>query len=659
MISFKRIADKFRSKYISWKGHARMARGDWLDASEENEEYYHNNVDGTGTLFTQAQLDVIAENTDIPVSVNWIHSTGQQKLALLTQAKPSMRVVSLDGRAKQHSLVLDKIKHAVLYHSEAQTEIKNMAKDMLISGQGNIMVTEADYYTRGIFNVKVTHIPYDEVILDINAKKETLDDMEGFFIEKKLSLDKFTILYGDLVGQIIGEDGRPVDVQTFVGDTWVESQITEKVDVTTTTWDSDPTVIVREYYEKTWTTMYTVMSPTTGRADYLFAENLDEMSQAILAHAQDKIRGVYIKRTLFFGDFEVWNEVKPITSFPLKTSFYEWGGRPYNSFGMIHYEKDKQKAYDKVMSTMILNGILQNNAGWNAPVGSIPDRERANWENHANNPKSLKEWVPIVRENQVFKPEKDTIQPLSNFYPMLLDMLKQGIEYSTGITPILQGNAQDTGVEVFSSLQQYQSAAMMRVLMATTSLNNTLKRLGNTLIEMVVANIQPQDYQFFDEKGKLAELTLTQEVINSIRQFRYQMLSVPSTAMPTQRLAAGQELMKIAQSSPDPAERSLYTQTAMELSDIREFDDVKEQLDVVKNAQAQLSQLQEAYNRLLETSKQMENKVINVSIENRILKAIEKGDKDIAVATEKAKGDINVAKELEKGKIQGEQKVQK
>lgn len=657
MIIFSRIPQYIYEKYVSWKSDTTFGRKGWLNRAQSSEEYYYNDVEKTGTTYTVLQMSKIEDATNLPVSMNWLYPVANQKLALLLQAKPSLRVVSTDGRAKQTAVILDKIKHGILYESNSQIEIESMIKEMLITGMGHIMVVPADRYKDGLFNLAVVHVPFDEVILDINAKKRSLEDMEGFFVEKAFTEPKFMQIYGDIFKSLRMENGEAPDFGYFTGDTWVEGELTEKQDVTTTTWNSDDKVIVREFYEKVFTTAYLVPDPATGLTEYLFAENLDEAQSTLLNVASTKIEDTFIKKTLLFGDFAVYQEILPITEYPLKTVFFEWGGRPYRSYGMIHFTKGMQEAYDKILSIMLLNGILSNNAGWSAPKGSIAEEDRKKWEDFANNPRVIKEYIPKIYENQVLVPEKDQVTQLSNFYPLVLEMLKGGIEYSTGITPILQGNSQEAGVEVFSSLQQYQNAAMMRVVLATMHINQVMGQLGQVLIQYIAASIRPDVYQFFDEKGDLNELSIATDFINNMRQYRFMVAAIPSTSMPTQRLAVGTELMKIAQSSPDPAERQILTQKALELSDIKEFEDITQRLDAVRNAQGKLQDLQEAYNRLLETSKQMENKYINISIENKILQEMAKGEKAIAEKFAELNTKLSLADEFAEARIKGKEQT--
>jgi len=363
MITFHRTTDRIRNKYITWKSETLWGRKQWLTRAESSEEYYYNDVDQTGTTYTSAQHAKL----DIPVSINFLHPITNQKLALLTQTKPSVKTLSLDGRAKEHAFVLDKMKHGILYNSNAQGEIEQMVKDMLITGMGHIMVAPVDFYKQGMFNLRVIHVPWDEVILDVNAKNVSCEDMEGFFVERAFTIPKALQIYGGIINQMKDPDtGLPVDIRSLTGESWVEQQITDKANVTTDNWNNDDKIVVREFYEKVFTEMYLV--PEEGLTRMFFKENVPIEDHAIFEQPQDVIPDVYIKKTVMLGDFSVWEEILPITEYPLRTAFFEWGGRPYRSYGMIHFTKGMQEAFDKILQIMLLNGILSNNAGWTAPT---------------------------------------------------------------------------------------------------------------------------------------------------------------------------------------------------------------------------------------------------------------------------------------------------
>ena len=126
MINFRRI-DKFtQAKYQSWKSDTIYGRKLWLQRAEEAEEFYLSDVDQTGTTLTSTQFGRVVETTNMGFSVNILYPIINQELGILNQVKSSMRVISLDGRAKNHAALLDKMKHAVLYNSKADIEIESL-----------------------------------------------------------------------------------------------------------------------------------------------------------------------------------------------------------------------------------------------------------------------------------------------------------------------------------------------------------------------------------------------------------------------------------------------------------------------------------------------------------------------------------------------------
>ena len=319
----------------------------------------------------------------------------------------------------------------------------------------------------------------------------------------------------------------------------------------------------------------------------------------------------YVRETTIIGKKILSVEILPITLFPIKTMYFEWGGKPYRSYGMIHFTKGMQEAMDKVIKQMILNAMLSNNAGWTAPKGSIAEEDATKWRIDGNNPMAIKEYVPRVYEGGVvLKPERDSILPLGQHYPVIMDMMKQGIEYSTGINPMIQGDPRGAKVDVFSSLQQYQSAAMQRINLAALHINQVQEYIGRVLVQWLPSMLKTnQYYSFFDQQGKFDEIKITKEIIQVLEVENFTVAAIPSEATPTYRMSMATELMKISQTTPDPQEKNVYIKKAFGLSDIRGFDEMQEELDEVKKLSAQLQQASEELERKDEIIKQEQNKV--------------------------------------------------
>jgi len=642
-VIYKEIPEELIAKRTTWGSN----RDNWLNKVTLEEEYYYNDVDNTGTNFTQKQLDVImTEGSGVPVSINHIYPAVNQKLAILTQTKPTFKVVALDGRSKQYANILDKAVKSIMYRSEAVGEEEETIKNMMVLGMGISSISETDYHQFGTFGIQYENIHPSMVILDSNSKKRSLNDMEGYFIEKEITLSEAEVRYGDIIAKLNEkralEGDNPLEIKDFISSTYFGAVGQGKIEET----DLYSKIVVSEYYDKVFSTMYFVEDIETGNILRLFKENLEEDQDFILEGAKDKENNRFIRRTIMLGNYIVAVEIKPIKDFQIKVKFFEWGGRPYRSYGMVHFTKSMQETFDKAIQTMIVNGMLTNNAGYIGPKGSIAPQDVPKWEMQGNRPGIFKEYtLQLDGSGHVVKPEREQIQQLSNFYPTILQMMEMGIQKSTGINAVVTGDASEANVDVFSSLQQYQNSAMQRIQLAMSHINLANQQLGNVMIDMLINNLDiGQNYIFFDEKDVVNELQILKESASDFKLGRYGVLSIASEAMPTQRMAMSTELMKISQTTADPNERNIYVQKAFELADMRGFDDVQEKVDGVKKLQSQLNQMQEQLDRDAELMKLYENRAINAEYNAKLAAKLACIESSIDQAEIETKKDIVIEK---------------
>jgi len=632
-------------EYLVNKRHLwRSKRDEWLEKVIKEEEIYYQDVDDTGTMFNRRQLQKISEGTNIPVSVNFLYPYVNQKLAILTQSKPTFKVVGLDERGKVYSHILDKAKTHIMYSSEAVGEEEECIKNMLVLGMGISGIEEMDYYEFGKFNLQYVNLHPSLIVLDANAKKRSLKDMSGYFIEKEISLEDAKSKYQkilDIINQRrISEGDTELRMEDFAVSSG--SSVPDKGKIETSGFFNK--VYLAEYYDKVFTNMYFVKDVETGDIQRIFKENLEENQDFILSNAVDSEYGRFVRRNIILGNYLVGVEIKPIKDFAIKVKFFEWGGSPYKSYSMIHYTLGMQETIDKSVQLMITNGMLTNNAGYTSPKGAILAEDRNKWETIGNKPGVIKEWTPNIMGGQLLKPEREQVQNISNFYPTLIEMMKSSIQTSTGINEIVTGDP-SARIDVFSSLQQYQSSAMQRIQLAMNHVNLANEQLGNVLIDYLVNNLQAdQAYSFFDEKNNLQEVTVAKDLIQDFKLGRYLVLSISSEAMPTQKLAMGTELMKIAQTTSDPMDRSIYIQKAFELSDMRGFDEVQEQINVKNKLSQQIQLLEEQVKRDEELMKQYENRALLAEYNAKKAMMLSDLDTNLTAETIKSKMELEIEK---------------
>jgi len=621
MIMYEDVPAKLEQKLSSWVN----AKAKWLARAEEAFGYFFNDIEETATTYTQDQVSKIQSTTNIPVSINLLYPVLSQKHAILCQGKPSHKVVSLSGteQAKAIASVLDKAKHAIMYNSEALIHNEEAIKSFLICGLAHIGIMPKDFTSNGEFGLSYQNLPIWNVTVDPNSRLKTNEDMEGWIYSKELNEDVIQKLYGPMIETIKSYYGIEVKIDDLVSSP-VATGIPRQAQLESLI--NQRKGLVRKYYDRSVATMYYVKNPETGEIDRLFKENLFPEQQELLIDNGKVVKtdvNYFVRETTIIGKKIMAVEIMPTTLFGMKSMYFEWGGKPYRSYGMIHFTKGMQEAMDKIIQQLILNAMLSNNAGWTTPVGSMTEEQKAKWKIDGANPMAVKEYTPRVYEGGVvLGPVRDKIQPLSQDFPMIMDMMKQGIEYSTGINPMIQGDPRGAKIDVFSSLQQYQSAAMQRINLAAIHINQTQEYMGRVLVQWLPSVLKTdQYYTFFDQSGKQDEIKLTKEQIQLLGVENFTVAAVPAESIPTYRMAMATELMKISQTTPDPQEKNVYIKKAFGLSDIRGFDDMQEELDEVHKLNQRVQQQEEQLKEDQEVLKQMRNRVINAELEKDIAEA--------------------------------------
>ncbi|NPV12739.1 MAG: hypothetical protein HPY57_13210 [Ignavibacteria bacterium] len=625
MLKFEKVEERLIKKKTIWKGE----RDRWLIYGKKCETYFYNDVDGTKTIFTSEQLKKIQQKWDIPVSINKIYPTVRQQISILSRTKPSFQIVSFDEKAKKEvpinenqtvavniSTLVDKIVKHILYNSQAELEEEEIIRDVLVYGMGIAGIVELPERKLGTLGLKYKRIPLDSIILDPDTFERDLSDLSGYFIEKEISLEQAKRIYDPLIKAINEKYKAGVKWEDFQKYT---SGIEGSQKLTATL---DEKVYVCEYFDKVYTNMYFVENIDTGDIQRVFLENLEDWQKEIIEkNAIDMELNTFVRRKLMIGDYLVLEQILPITDFSIQAKFFEWGGKPYKSYGMVHFLRDMQDAFTKTIQNAIVNGMLTNNAGWTAPKGSISPEDKQKWENFGSYPGVIKEFIPQVVEGVLLKPERDQISNLSNFYPFLMDTILKGMDEISGINNILRGEPSPQ-IEVFSTLKKLEEIASYRL---ESLLNNIVvpnNKLGNVLVEYIIAYLTPEDTLVFADprtRDGIIYFQATREWLKDFKLAKYYVISIPGEGLPTKRLSQASELFKISQNTSDPYMRNAFMKKAFELSDIGDFDDLMQEIDFAKQLEGQVQQLREMVNRLKEINKQLENRIIRAEIDNKVL----------------------------------------
>ena len=365
--------------------------------------------------------------------------------------------------------------------------------------------------------------------------------------------------------------------------------------------------------------------------------NKDEEDSKIIQDFR-VIKTKQIKRYVLVNDKIVEEETLSTNRYPLHHIYMDHAGSPNKTYGMIHKIKDLVMATNKFWSAMLYDVMSNNNKKVMYPEGAIS--ENSSIERNWNRPGgAFIEYIPDPTLPDGGRPTVVEPSPLNQAYPKILELLKELVEYITGINSIQRdqtgGHSGATGL---TSLQNFGS---QRVKLYARNIESALSDLAYTTI-CYLQMYAPTDkfLTYFDDNGDQSEIRLLEDFTDTQFKVRVDI----TNSLPTQRQAAIQLIAFITQTTQDPSMSKMLTELMLQYMDMPEGDTILEKINALEQMQQQLEQLQQQL---------QEKDSLNKSLENNMNQM--KAAQQIDVEKEKARGDIKAEKAKQMAGMQGQE----
>ena len=350
--------------------------------------------------------------------------------------------------------------------------------------------------------------------------------------------------------------------------------------------------------------------------------------ETVIAMDYKSIKKKQIKRTLLVNDKIIEEETLISNRYPIHHIYIDHNGSPNKTYGMIHKIKDLVKAMNKFWSAMLYDSMSNNNKKVLYADGTI--LENSDLERKWNTPGgAFIKYRPNSSLPNGGAPTVIEPSPLNQAYPQIIEMLKQLVEYVTGIHGIMQGNNKG-GTSTFGGIQSLQNFGTQRIKLYSRNIENALSDLAYTTVTYL-QHYAPVDkvLTYFDDNGDSSEI----RILNDFKDVQFKVRVDITNSLPTQRQAAVQLLGNITQTTQDPQVGKLLTELMLEYMDMPEGNEILKKINTVENLQAQLQQLQTQLEQSDSLNKTLEHNLNQVKTSNQS-----------QVEAEKAKGDIKAEK---------------
>jgi hypothetical protein len=670
-----------------------------------NEEFYFSDVEGTGTQFTTKQLQEIQAKYDIPISSKLTYAIVEQLLAFLTGAKPYPQLTTNTDtpEASLFKRTFEELFSNIWSESNADNELYLTLRDMFTTGSGYVRPRKNDFYNESTFNCIIENVPWTDLYIDPTSRRSDLQDAEVICIARGMSVQRAENEYDIVLNQDDWNQEGDLNTglePTVEGYEYIQSWDLQGMD------KKKKFVIVKEFFEKKHVHLYItdkdqilakkpipikipnpekqqlglqmqqMQQQMQGMAQQAQNQNPDEaglagdamqqgeqmvqqlgmMEQAymqmpdmvpalkgetetggeVICFSVVRVKKRRIERTLQIGRKIIEEEVMPVDIYPIHHFTLSHLRNPNRTFGIVHYIKDVVKAYNKFLSLAIYNLQIAGSPKVFYAQGTVADPVK--FEQHLSVPGSVNEWVPDPTLPDGGRPQIVDGLPLQQSFVQLIGMMTQLAEYITGIYGVMQGNGNDAPATL-GATQSLQSFGTQRIKLASRGLELPLSQLMYSTISLLRKYIDRDKLALIDANGDQQELAAL-EMDNLEFRARIQI----TNSLPTSRQMAATLLATLAGQTANPAVQDLLLESSLKFMDIKEADEIKEKVDVVKQMQSQMEGLQQQTKDLDSQLRAAQNNL---------------AQKDIALEASKAKMQIESESALAQKDVQMEAELQK
>lgn len=377
------------------------------------------------------------------------------------------------------------------------------------------------------------------------------------------------------------------------------------------------------------------MAEQMSQMKQAFASMPDEVPAYMMTTLSDTQKVVFdvqrikrrqIERSLMVGGHIMEKDILSCQEFPIVHLCISHNRSPNKTYGLMHYIKDIVKAMNKYWASMIYDMQVNSNRKILAPQGSIENISQ--WESQWSIPGSVVEWQWNEALKDGGKPEILDASPINQGMVQIINMLTQLCEYVTGIFGVMQGNNQGAP-DTASGTNSLQNFGSQRVKLYGRYVEHALQHLALVTVEYLQA-YAPKDkiIQYFDDDNNPQEITM----LDGGQDLKFKVRVNISNNLPTARQMAAQLIATISGQTSNPHVADLLTQYALKIMDIPEADKMLQDMDVVKNLESQLAQMQDQLKEQTNRNKALENQNIQQSMSSHI----ELAKKDVDHAAESA-----------------------
>jgi hypothetical protein len=365
-------AGDVRNEYVLYNSSS----ADHLYQMAEDEAFY------LGNQLTEKQKEYLVSVGQPPESNNKIRPAVEQVLSNVAASSPEWDINPVGKLDNELAYVYNALFDKIWYDSKGDVQFRNCAKSFIIKGLSYLYVYPDWHADNGLGALRLKYIRPEAVLGDPNSALPDFSDASSIIysdLHTKHHLQEAFPQYADLI-----EDAEEDYLLSETGsDKYARDQVLTRADM-----PEDHQPKIRKYirWTKVSVPIAVITETLTGNTQIFDREGYIELTKD--PQYDEFLKDGVIQETLsyetrvrescVFGDKMGYDNVLPITRYPIIPSCNEHSGTPYPS-GDVRHAKSPQRMLNRTEALLIAHTTATSNFKLVVEDGAIDPNELAKW----------------------------------------------------------------------------------------------------------------------------------------------------------------------------------------------------------------------------------------------------------------------------------------
>ena len=367
-------AQDVRNEYIHYEANS----SEWRYQIAEDEEFY------LGKQLTQAQKDYLLSVGQPAEANNKIRPAVETVLSNIAAAQPEWDVEPIGKMDNRLAAVYNQLMDMVWNDSNGNVQFRECCKDFIVKGIAYMYIYPDYQADAGDGAIRIKRFNPESVFVDPNTSLSNFADAASIIYSDLHTKESLKVLFPEFADEI-DDAQEDYDRNEISSGKYDRDAMFTRADVS---YDDEARAKVRKFirFSKVSIPKAKLTEGISGKVTYFDEEGYKEVSkdkrfQELLEQGNITEELVYetrVREQCVIGDKLYYDEIHPISDYPLVVACNEHNGTPY-PVGDVRHAKSPQRMLNRTEALLIAHTNATTNFKLVVEDGAIDPKELQKW----------------------------------------------------------------------------------------------------------------------------------------------------------------------------------------------------------------------------------------------------------------------------------------